>query len=446
MRNLLITVCFIFLFSHTIAYADENKKNSTWKITSFEWPPYASAHIKNGGTAINELRTLLSTQGITLEVEYLPWKEAQLKATLNEYVGYYPSWLSGVGSGFMPSGIITRSQLALLSAQDTRQDYTHQEQLFSGNRIGIVSSYTYPEAIERLIASYSDNIVRANSEQDLLTMLVNHSLDLVLSDPKIFSHYADKLKTPPPKTLIQFPNAPFVIAMRDQKDNQPRVKLLEQLLAQINDSKVEYIKPRKLLLTKINIPLAEPYSQFIAQVYGEMGISTEIRPILAKRGLILLDAGIIDADVARAAQNMSQYKNIILVKPSLGNIDIVLLCQKQLSCNRDILSDGTINITSSLGNIELLTEFNIKANITTNENIDNSLLMLKKGRLDYLLYPSRPSERARLLKDFHLIELRQIAINTVINKKHAPLVPELSKAIKNRLPALQQRLDAAANR
>ena len=44
-------------------------------------------------------------------------------------------------------------------------------------------------------------------------------------------------------------------------------------------------------------------------------------------------------------------------------------------------------------------------------------------------------------KDFSLIVLRQMAINTVIHKKHAPLVDEISKAITARLPELMQQIN-----
>lgn len=59
--------------------------------------------------------------------------------------------------------------------------------------------------------------------------------------------------------------------------------------------------------------------------------------------------------------------------------------------------------------------------------------MLKKNRADYIIYPTTEHMQLQLKKEFNFFKLRDIKVNTILNKIHAPLIPELSKAILEKL-------------
>ncbi|MEL7308024.1 MAG: hypothetical protein AAGK05_09205, partial [Pseudomonadota bacterium] len=79
--------------------------------------------------------------------------------------------------------------------------------------------------------------------------------------------------------------------------------------------------------------------------------------------------------------------------------------------------------------------------IMHNEDLSHTLTMLKKGRVDFALYPALNNDINTYKKDFSVVVLRQMAVNTIIHKKHAPLVDELSNAIRARLPELTQQIN-----
>ncbi|WP_205655686.1 hypothetical protein, partial [Alcanivorax sp. 24] len=125
----------------------------------------------------------------------------------------------------------------------------------------------------------------------------------------------------------------------------------------------------------------------MSDVYNDLNIKVQMQATPSRRGVLLLNAGIVDGDIVRSQSNMRKFENIIVVEPSLGVINLVLLCRKALPCDRDNLYNPNNRIMSSIGDIEILNEFDIKAEIIHNEDLSHTLTMLKKGRVDYALYP-----------------------------------------------------------
>ncbi|TMO28135.1 MULTISPECIES: type 2 periplasmic-binding domain-containing protein [Pseudoalteromonas] len=413
----------------------------TWKITSLEAPPYASSTMANGGDAIALLRDTLAKKSINLEVEYLPWQDAIKKAQLTGYLGYYPAWPSEMMPGFVASPTILNSQLAVITTQSNPQDFENIEQLFSENKVGVVEPYIYPDVVEKVIQSYAGSIVQTANDEELFHLMQTKQINFAITAPKVLNYFAEQQNLPEPKIVSQFTDFPLVIGIRNDAENKAKIALLNDLFAAKQSLVQNYSRPNKLLLTYIDIPRIAPFKAFIEQVYNDLNIKTQMQATPSRRGVLLLNAGIVDGDIVRSKSNLKKFENVIVVEPSLGIINLVLLCRKSLPCDRDNLYDPRNRVMSSIGDVEILNEFDIKAEIMHNEDLSHTLTMLKKGRVDYALYPALNNDINTYKKDFSVVVLRQMAVNTIIHKKHAPLVDELSNAIRARLPELTQQIN-----
>ncbi|MDI4652225.1 MULTISPECIES: transporter substrate-binding domain-containing protein [Pseudoalteromonas] len=413
----------------------------TWKITSLEAPPYASSTMANGGDAIALLRDTLAKKSINLEVEYSPWQDAIKKARLSGYLGYYPAWLPEIVPGFIASPTILNSQLAVITTQSNPQDFENLEQLFNEHKVGVVEPYIYPGVVEQVIQSYAGNIVQTANDEELFHLMQTGQINFAITAPKVLNYFAEQQNFPEPKIVTQFTDSPLVIGIRNDAENQAKIALLNDLFASTKSSETNYSRPKKVLLTYIDIPRIAPFKAFMSDVYNDLNIKAQMQPTPARRGVLLLNAGIVDGDIVRSKSNLKKFENIIVVEPNLGIINLVLLCRKSLPCDRDNLYDPNNRIISSIGDVEILNEFDIKAEIMHNEDLSHTLTMLKKGRVDYAIYPALNNDINTFKKDFSVVVLRQMAINTVIHKKHAPLVDEIAKAISARLPELTQQID-----
>ncbi|MEI8643189.1 transporter substrate-binding domain-containing protein [Pseudoalteromonas sp. Hal040] len=415
--------------------------HETWKITSLEAPPYASSKMANGGDAIALLRDTLAKKSINLEVEYLPWQDAIRKAQLTGYLGYYPAWQSEMMPGFVASPIILNSQLAVITNQSNPQDFENLEQLFNENKVGVVEPYIYPDVVEKVIQSYAGSIVQTANDEELFHLMQTKQVNFAITAPKVLNYFAEQQNLPEPKIVTQFTDTPLVIGIRNDAENQAKVALLNDLFASTKTSETNYSRPKKLLLSYIDIPRVAPFKALMSDVYNDLNIKVQMQATPSRRGVLLLNAGIVDGDIVRSQSNMRKFENIIVVEPSLGIINLVLLCRKSLPCDRDNLYDSNKQIMSSIGDVEILNEFDIKADIIHNEDLIHTIKMLKKGRVDYALYPALNNDISTYKKDFSVVVLRQMAVNTIIHKKHAPLVDELSNAIRARLPELTQQIN-----
>lgn len=430
----------IVLVFSSFAAADSSYQE-TWKITSLEAPPYASSTMANGGDAIALLRDTLAKKSINLEVEYLPWQDAIKKAQLTGYLGYYPAWPSEMMPGFVASPTILNSQLAVITTQSNPQDFENTEQLFSENKVGVVEPYIYPDVVEKVIQSYAGSIVQTANDEELFHLMQTKQINFAITAPKVLNYFAEQQNLPEPKIVSQFTDFPLVIGIRNDAENKAKIALLNDLFAAKQPLVQNYSRPNKLLLTYIDIPRIAPFKAFIEQVYNDLNIKTQMQATPSRRGMLLLNAGIVDGDIVRSKSNLKKFENVIVVEPSLGIINLVLLCRKSLPCDRDNLYDPRNRVMSSIGDVEILNEFDIKAEIMHNEDLSHTLTMLKKGRVDYALYPALNNDINTYKKDFSVVVLRQMAVNTIIHKKHAPLVDELSNAIRARLPELTQQIN-----
>lgn len=178
-----------------------------------------------------------------------------------------------------------------------------------------------------------------------------------------------------------------------------------------------------------HVAIEKHYLAIIKKAYAQIGLYPDFIPINDKRSLLLLNDGEIDGDVARSEDIIDKHSMLIKVPPSLGRIEVSLLCQLELDCSPDVFQNdrlilGVIARDEYYDRLLADSKLNV-VEVGTYERLD---AMFKQKRLDAIImvfdlntsdptsYANRYSLESK--QGYHLI-----------HKRHNQIVPELSKAL-----------------
>lgn len=225
-KYVILSMIIVLLFSSSL-FAEE-----TWKITSLDWEPYSGQALPDQGSSIQKLKDILAKNGVTLVVEFHPWKRAQKLAGEKDYVGYFPAWPEEVAEGFVASPAVDWSEIGLLKQKEANVSFDNMDTLFKNYKVGVVSTYVYPEVINAAMAKYPANTVKAMDETALLKMLSSGRFDAAVTDPAVMLYLAEKngisnIEAITPAILKK----ELVIAFRAGDDNKPRLDKIKEILA-----------------------------------------------------------------------------------------------------------------------------------------------------------------------------------------------------------------------
>ncbi len=222
----IFTLFLLFISSYDLL------ANEVWTITALDWQPYAGRELKHQGSSVHKLRTLLATKNIDLNVRFLPWKRAKIIAKRKSIVGYFPAWPEEVDSGFIASHAIDQSEIGLIQLNSSNVEFDSLEDLFKNNKIGIVNTYVYPKKIAKLIEKYPNSVIKsAMNESALLKMLVLKRFKIAITDPAVMKFYAKKFNISDLKVIKVLMRKELVLSLRDDPENQKRIKLLNSILS-----------------------------------------------------------------------------------------------------------------------------------------------------------------------------------------------------------------------
>lgn len=201
-----------------------------WRIASLNWEPYSGDQLPQQGASIQVLRALLKPHGIRLEVDFYPWRRAQMMAHDEYYVGYYPAWPSEVHAGFVGSAAIDYSHLAIVKRSDSEVRFSSLDSLFRDYRIGLVKTYIYPQQITDMITKYPEQVIWAETERALIRKLSIGRHPVALTDPKVMRYQLEQEHLDNIELVRILEQTPLVLAFRNQKDNQARIRLMQQIV------------------------------------------------------------------------------------------------------------------------------------------------------------------------------------------------------------------------
>jgi hypothetical protein len=181
-----------------------------------------------------------------------------------------------------------------------------------------------------------------------------------------------------------------------------------------------------------------PYIELISSIYHELGFEVVLLPAPAARGIILLNDGMVDADVVVNATEVADKPNIFLVKPPLNAVHLALFCNKTVQCNKSILHLTSANIAANTAAIEFLDRDDISASIVFVNFVPAILELLESKKISYGLVFIDNAMEANVSGEFNVVKLKRLDVFHAINKKHIKLLPQIEQKLREKLPKFKQ--------
>jgi len=188
-------------------------------------------------------------------------------------------------------------------------------------------------------------------------------------------------------------------------------------------------RSKSFLISHASHPDIDGINHLLAKIYQELGFKVEFIPTPTKRGLLLVSAGVVDADSVRSRKTIAAQPNLIRIDPSFNQVVQLLVCRKGIPCSGDILMDKNATILINSGAVNELTQKHITANIVINEKFDIYLDLIRAGRYHYALYPTDNKNMLKLKQEFNVVEMSSSSFHHVVHKKHRALAPEIEKLL-----------------
>lgn len=181
-----------------------------------------------------------------------------------------------------------------------------------------------------------------------------------------------------------------------------------------------------------------PYIELISSIYHELGFQVVLLPAPAARGIILLNEGMVDADVVVNATEVANKPNIFLVNPPLNVVHLALFCSKTVQCDESVLHLSGADIAANTAAIEFLDIDEIAASIVFVNFVPAILELLKSNKISYGLVFIDNAMEANVSNEFNVVKLKRLDVFHAINKKHINLLPQIEEKLRDKLPKFKQ--------
>jgi polar amino acid transport system substrate-binding protein len=158
------------------------------------WAPHYGKTLEQGGYTVEIIREALKRVGYTLEIIWLPWKKAQVKAARGVYDGLGASYYTEErATKFAYSDPIADTEVVFFKRTEDNIKYSKLEDL-KPYKIGTGFGYGYPEEFAK--ADYLEKI-EAYELKTNITRLLHKRIDLIIGSRKavlfyLKKHYPDK--------------------------------------------------------------------------------------------------------------------------------------------------------------------------------------------------------------------------------------------------------------
>lgn len=189
--------------------------------------------------------------------------------------------------------------------------------------------------------------------------------------------------------------------------------------------------------------VTSPYMEIIETAYQDIGIDVEFIKVGAERGMMLVDSGIIDADVIRFSNFSERFPNVAFIPDVFATGETILICQINALCSREAFNDRKNIIATNLALHDSIDKTDpltiIAATIIDLESVKKVLKMLELKRVTHAILPADVAFKIHLENNgYKFLVLSKSKAYHAINKKHAKIIEPLSKAIQARMKALGQ--------
>ena len=169
-----------------ISYANDK----VIKLTTLEWPPYASEKLPQQGAAIAIARAAFASMGYELQVDFYPWSRAVAFSQDSDspYIGYFPEYFSHeTEKKFVYSDAFASGPLGFAERKDKSVQWTELEGL-TPYRIGVVQGYINSEEFDEMMENKTLKTSSTLNDTANLRKLISGRVDLAVIDKYVMEH------------------------------------------------------------------------------------------------------------------------------------------------------------------------------------------------------------------------------------------------------------------
>ena len=219
MRIFLVATLFISLFAYadpapvTYTVNDKNitlhgekyksgygynlKADTVLRLVTLNWPPYIDDHLCNKGWLYQLTVSMLVKRGYGVHIEFYPWARAVREAELGKADILFPEYY--IDDDVISENILTKTRnqllalsepipggdLSFVALKDHTIDYDGSINSVKNRVMGVVRSYKNSAKLDELIDQGEIKTIVANSEYQLIHLLLNGRVELIVADLEV---------------------------------------------------------------------------------------------------------------------------------------------------------------------------------------------------------------------------------------------------------------------
>ena len=219
MRIFLIVTLFISFFTYAdpapVSYTVDGKNitlpgqkyesgygynldaDTVLRMVTLNWPPYIDDNLCNKGWLYQLTVSMLVKLGYGVHIEFYPWARAVREAELGKADILFPEYY--IADDVLSENILTKTRnqllalsepipggdLSFVALKDHTIDYDGSINSVKNRVMGVVRSYKNSDELDELIDQGKIKTIVANSEYQLIHLLLNGRVELIVADLEV---------------------------------------------------------------------------------------------------------------------------------------------------------------------------------------------------------------------------------------------------------------------
>ena len=178
-------------------YGYNLKADTVLRLVTLNWPPYIDDNLCNKGWLYQLTVSMLVKRGYGVHIEFYPWARAVREAELGKADILFPEYY--ITDDVMSENILTKTRnqllalsepipggdLSFVALKDHTIDYDGSINSVKNKVMGVVRSYKNSDELDELIDQGKIKTIVANSEYQLIHLLLNGRVELIVADLEV---------------------------------------------------------------------------------------------------------------------------------------------------------------------------------------------------------------------------------------------------------------------
>ncbi|QBJ62661.1 transporter substrate-binding domain-containing protein [Pseudoalteromonas sp. DL-6] len=178
-------------------YGYNLESDTVLRLVTLNWPPYIDDNLCNKGWLYQLTVSMLVKRGYGVHIEFYPWARAVREAELGKADILFPEYY--ITDDVMSENILTKTRnqllalsepipggdLSFVALKDHTIDYDGSINSVKNRVMGVVRSYKNSDELDELIDQGKIKTIVANSEYQLIHLLLNGRVELIVADLEV---------------------------------------------------------------------------------------------------------------------------------------------------------------------------------------------------------------------------------------------------------------------